>query len=195
MYYRRTAILLGTTCVFLAPALAWTSSARADEPKDQYQEKPFDFEEASRDVPKPREIYPYVKRDMIPMDLKIISDEIVTSDTDPSKKLRKITAHFNSLKLEERVWGHPCVIFMPADNSINRDARAQGQGRHHRLAGLGHVSGARREVRRADRHAHRLSDDGPQQPGRPSRRLGHRRRKHARPHPDAASRRARTTTT
>lgn len=87
----------------------------------------FNFEEASRNVPKPREIYEYVKRDMIPMDLKIISDEIVTSDTDPSKKLRKITAHFNSLKLEGLEWGHPCVIFMPSDNSINLQPSRKGK--------------------------------------------------------------------
>lgn len=83
-------------------------------------EKPFNFEEASRDVPKPRELLPLVQRDMIPMNLKVLSDEIVTSDTDPSKRLRKITAHFDSLELEGKKWGHPCVVFTPADNSINQ---------------------------------------------------------------------------
>lgn len=87
----------------------------------------FDFEEASRNVPKPRELYPLVKRDMVPMDLKIISDEVVTSDTDPSKKLRKITAFFYSIELEDKKWGHPCVIFTPADNSINQTPERKGK--------------------------------------------------------------------
>ena len=121
----RSLTLVWTACALLFVGLAMDSLIRAEEPKDE--EKPFNFEEASRDVPKPREVYPYVKRDMIPMDLKIISDEIVMSDTDPSKKLRKITAHFNSLKLEDRIWGHPCVIFMPADNSINLTPERKGK--------------------------------------------------------------------
>jgi hypothetical protein len=94
----------------------------ADEPSAQKQDsvqKPFDFDEATRNVPKPKETWPLVKKDMVPMDLIILSDEIVTSDTDPSKKLRKITATFNSMKLDGKIWSHPCVIFTPADNSIN----------------------------------------------------------------------------
>ena len=125
MMYRQFLVLALTGCVLLPCGSSLNSLARAAEPKDE--EKPFDFVEASRDVPKPREVYPYVKRDMIPMDLKIISDELVTSDTDPSKKLRKITAHFNSLELEDRIWGHPCVIFMPADNSINLSPDRKGK--------------------------------------------------------------------
>ena len=114
-----------TVCALVSVGFALDSPAHAQEPKEE--EGPFNFEEASRNVPKPREVYPYVKRDMIPMDLKIISDEIVTSDTDPAKKLRKITARFNSLKLEDRVWGHPCVILMPADDSINRSPERKGK--------------------------------------------------------------------
>ena len=93
------------SCAALLPFvwLGWTALLCAQDPAPAA--KPFNFAEASRNVPKPREVYPNVKRDMIPMDLKITSDEIVASDTDPAKKLRKITAHFNSLKLDGRVWG------------------------------------------------------------------------------------------
>ncbi|MBN1417401.1 MAG: hypothetical protein JXP34_01415 [Planctomycetes bacterium] len=114
-----------TAGFLLSLSLAWNAPARAQQPAGDAE--PFNFEEATRDIPKPREVYPYVKRDMIPMDLKIISDEMVTSDTDPSKKLRKITAHFNSLKLEGRVWGHPCVIFTPADKSVNPSPERKGK--------------------------------------------------------------------
>ncbi len=111
-------------CILISAGLALGSWVRAEEPPDT---KPFDFGEASRNVLKPREIYPIVRRDMIPMDLKIILDEIVPSDTDPSRKLRKITAHFNSLKLEGRVWGHPCVILMPAEAGFNSSPERQGK--------------------------------------------------------------------
>jgi hypothetical protein len=118
-------VVAAPICVLLAAAaLALSSWTHAAEPPAA---EPFDFEKSSRDVLKPREIYPLVKRDMIPMDLKIAADEIVTSDTDPSKKLRKITAHFNSLELEGRAWGHPCVMFMPADPAVNRSPERRGK--------------------------------------------------------------------
>jgi len=88
---------------------------------------PFNWEEASRDVPKPRELYPLVKQDMVPAELKILSDEIVTSEVDPTKKLRKITAFFYSLELEDKKWGHPCTILTPADNSINETPQRKGK--------------------------------------------------------------------
>ncbi len=124
---------ISLACVLMSYALLPTGMVRNSwgqtvEPADT--QAPFNFEEASRNVPKPREIYSYVKRDMVPMDLKIISDEIVPSDTDPSKQLRKITAHFNSLELEGRLWGHPCVILMPADNTISELTHQYRDGRN-----------------------------------------------------------------
>ncbi|MBN1590011.1 MAG: hypothetical protein JW888_10885 [Pirellulales bacterium] len=98
--------------------------ARAETPPVK---KEFNFDEATRDVPKPRETWPLVKQDMVPMDLKIVSDEIVASDTDPSKKLRKVTARFNSMKLDDKIWGHPCIVLMPADNSINMTPERKGK--------------------------------------------------------------------
>lgn len=81
--------------------------------------KPFNFEEASRDVPRPREIWPIVAKHTVPLEFKILSDEVVASDTDPSKKLRKVTAHFYSQELAGKRWGHPCVILMPEDDRRN----------------------------------------------------------------------------
>ena len=34
-------------------------------------------------------------------------------------KLRKVTAHFYSQRLAGRKWGHPCVIYTPADSRPN----------------------------------------------------------------------------
>jgi hypothetical protein len=89
--------------------------------------KPFDFAEASRDVPKPRELWPLVKQHMVPPEFKIISDELVSSDTDPSKQLRQVTAHFWSQELAGKKWGHPCVILLPADNRVNLAPARQGK--------------------------------------------------------------------
>jgi hypothetical protein len=89
--------------------------------------KPFDFNEASSNVPKPREIWPLVRKHTVPLEFEILSDEIVTSDTDPSKKLRKVTAHFYSQELAGKKWGHPCVIFTPQDNSRNLTPERKGK--------------------------------------------------------------------
>ncbi len=87
----------------------------------------FSFAEASRDVPKPRELYPFVKRDMVPMDLRVLSDEIVTSDTDPSISLRRITGRFDSIELEDQRWFHSFVLLLPADRSVNATAQRRGK--------------------------------------------------------------------
>jgi len=99
----------------------------ATQPATRPAAEPLNFEEASRDVPKPRELYPLVKQDMVPMDLKILSEEIVPSETDPSKKLRKITGRFHSIELENQKWFHSFVILAPADNSINQTPDRQGK--------------------------------------------------------------------
>ena len=96
-------------------------------PTDGEAAKPFDFEQASRHVPKPREIWPHVKKHTVPLEFRILSDEMVVSDTAPSKKLRKVTAHFYSQQLADRKWGHPCVIFTPADNRENLARERKGK--------------------------------------------------------------------
>ncbi|MBM3335789.1 hypothetical protein FJY63_14115, partial [Candidatus Sumerlaeota bacterium] len=87
----------------------------------------FDFAEASQNAPKPREIWPLVRKHTIPLEFKIRSDEIVVSDTDPAKKLRKVTAHFYSQELAGKKWGHPCVIFTPEDNRRNLALERKGK--------------------------------------------------------------------
>ncbi|MEN6577215.1 MAG: PhoPQ-activated protein PqaA family protein [Phycisphaerales bacterium] len=98
---------------------AWLAPVPYAHAEDAAATKPFDFEEASRNVPKPREIWPLVRKDIVPLEWEIRSDEVVTSDTDPAQKLRKVTAHFWSQELAGKKWGHPCVIFTPEDNRRN----------------------------------------------------------------------------
>ena len=106
------AIFVLTACLCAQEAPAW---------------KPFDFDEASRNIPKPREIWPLVREHTVPLEFEIRSDEIVSSDTDPSKKLRKVTAHFYSQELAGKKWGHPCVIFTPEDNRRNLTPERKGK--------------------------------------------------------------------
>ncbi|MBN1590141.1 MAG: hypothetical protein JW888_11545, partial [Pirellulales bacterium] len=87
-----------------------------------------DFSEAAKIIPKPREIWPELKREhVVPLEFTILSDELVTSDTDPSKKLRKVKAHFWSQMIDGKKWGHPCVIFTPADNRPNMTPERRGK--------------------------------------------------------------------
>ncbi|MBN1908919.1 MAG: hypothetical protein JW818_04200 [Pirellulales bacterium] len=125
MYCRHTFLsFLIRTSLLIALCFGLTSWSVA---KTKKMPKPFNFEEASRNVPKPREIWPEISKDMVPREFKILSDEVVTSDTDPSQKLRKITGHFYSIRIEGKRWGHPCVIFMPADNSRNMTPSRKGK--------------------------------------------------------------------
>jgi hypothetical protein len=99
-------------------------AARGAEPPP---DSPFDFETASLNVPKPRELWPIVKQHCVPLEFKILEDEIVPSDTDPGRKLRKVTAHFWSQELASKKWGHPATIFLPAHNAVNRTPSRQGK--------------------------------------------------------------------
>lgn len=87
----------------------------------------FNFEEASRGVPKPREIWPLVKQHTIPRDFQVLSDQVVTSDTDPNKQLRKVTARFQSQELAGKKWTHRCVIFLPQDEAVNASPDRAGK--------------------------------------------------------------------
>jgi hypothetical protein len=54
----------------------------------------------------------------LPLKWTIEKDEIVTSDTNPAKKLRRVEVKFYTSLLEGRKWGHPCVVYMPADPKV-----------------------------------------------------------------------------
>jgi hypothetical protein len=118
-------------CTFLLRsfmlALCALGSSRLAAGDDTAPDKPFDYEAAAKKSPKPSDYWPGVKKDLIPLDWKIIHDEIITSDTDPTLKLRKITAHFWSMNVGGAKWGHPCVVFMPADASVNDTPARKGK--------------------------------------------------------------------
>ena len=62
--------------LFLILVSSWVQADEGDG-------TPIDFAEASRDVPKPSAIWPIVRQHMVPPEFKVLSDEVVPSDTDP----------------------------------------------------------------------------------------------------------------
>jgi len=115
--------------------------------QDTNASQPFDFEAASRNVPKPRDVWPLVRKHLVPLEWKVLANEIVVSDTDPAKQLRKITAHFWSQELAGKKWGHPCVLFLARGPRSEYDRHAKGKSRHHWLSAGRVLFAARREIR------------------------------------------------
>lgn len=125
--YRRKALVIGERRVTeagfrLARVLTGIFSSR-----HQSAQEPFDFVKASRNVPKPRELLPIVKKDCVPRDFRVLSDGMVVSDTNPDKRLRRVRAHFKSLKIGDKIWGHPCVLLLPADPKRNDTEQRRGR--------------------------------------------------------------------
>ncbi|MBN2505420.1 MAG: hypothetical protein JXQ71_01875 [Verrucomicrobia bacterium] len=117
----RTVLWLG---LFIWACAAPALLAAAEPPPSA---APFNFEEASRHVLKPRELWPVVRQHCVPLEFKVLKDEVVTSDTDPGKRLRRVSAHFWSQELAGRKWGHPCTILLPADNTVNQAPPRRGK--------------------------------------------------------------------
>lgn len=118
---RRTCALAGLL------GSVWCGSGLLAAPAETPSAQPFNFEEASRNVPKPRELWPIVRQHCVPLEFKVLTDEVVASDTEPARKLRKVTAHFWSQELAGKKWGHPCTILLPADNSSNQTPARKGK--------------------------------------------------------------------
>lgn len=57
----------------------------------------------------------------------IEKDAIVPSDTDPRQNLRRVEVKFYSQELDGVKWGHPCVVFMPADQKVRDTPPRRGK--------------------------------------------------------------------
>ncbi len=68
----------------------------------------------------PAQIWERCQKKLLPFNFEIQKDEIVTSDTRPDTKLRRVEVKFYSQELEGKKWGHPCVVYLPADESITK---------------------------------------------------------------------------
>lgn len=90
-------------------------------------EASLDSPSAAREALKPRAIWPLLRPHLVPLEFRILSDELVVSDTNPQLRLRKVAAHFFSQELAGKKWGHPCVIFTPEDNRRNATPERRGK--------------------------------------------------------------------
>ena len=71
------------------------------------------------EIPKPRDLWLQFKKNQPPLEFTIGKNEIIISDTYPKLQLRRIEVKFYSQEIDGKKWGHPCVIFLPADPKIN----------------------------------------------------------------------------
>ncbi len=69
-------------------------------------------------APTPRQIWDRFRTSLPPLDYKIEKDEVGASDTDPRINLRRIEVKFFSQVIDGKAWGHPCVVFLPADRKV-----------------------------------------------------------------------------
>ncbi|MEN6560002.1 MAG: hypothetical protein ABFD52_04425 [Acidobacteriota bacterium] len=71
----------------------------------------------------PRQIWERIRPTLPPLEARIESDTVVTSDTDPRLMLRRLEVKFYSQEIDGKKWGHPCVVFLPAGKKAQSDAR------------------------------------------------------------------------
>lgn len=72
------------------------------------------------DLPSPAQLWERCQKTLPPFKYDILSDEVITSDTDPALMLRKITVSFISQEILGATMGHQAVILMPSDPFKNR---------------------------------------------------------------------------
>ena len=114
MTYQTTTYQTGNGRTFLALLLA--ASAYAAEPSV-----------ADNRLETPAQIWKRCQKTLLPFNYTIRKDEIVVSDTRPDKKLRRVEVMFYSQELDGRKWGHPCVVFVPAEKAITHAPGRRGK--------------------------------------------------------------------
>ena len=82
---------------------------------------------ATPELESPQQLWQRCQATLPDPGLTIESDEIVVSDSDPSTRLRRIEVKFYSQQLQGKKWGHPCVIFMPADPRAYQSPERRGK--------------------------------------------------------------------
>lgn len=70
------------------------------------------------DLPTPQKLWARCQKALIPLEYFVEKDEIVDSDSVPRLKLRRIEVKFYSQEMEGEKWGHPCVVFLPANPQV-----------------------------------------------------------------------------
>jgi pimeloyl-ACP methyl ester carboxylesterase len=80
-------------------------------------------------TPTIRQTWERCQETLIPFSYKILKDEVVVSDTDPAKKLRRLEVRFTSqtVGLWDHLMIHTGVIYMPADPAVLADPSYRGK--------------------------------------------------------------------
>ncbi len=66
-------------------------------------------------IPSTRDLWLEFRETLPALRFTVEKDEVVDSDSVPGLKLRRMEVHFYSQTIEGKPWGHPSVVFMPAD--------------------------------------------------------------------------------
>jgi pimeloyl-ACP methyl ester carboxylesterase len=76
-----------------------------------------------------RRLWERCRETLPPFSYKVLKDEIVVSDTDPARKLRRLGVRFSSQTVGqwERRMTHTAVIHMPADPAVLNDPARRGK--------------------------------------------------------------------
>lgn len=94
----------------------------AKKSEDRWTWKPADSVS-----PTPLELWERFRKTLPPFEYTVVNDDVVRSDTDPRKKLRRVEVKFISQIVEGKTMGHRGVIFMPANPGINEKPERKGK--------------------------------------------------------------------
>ncbi len=78
-------------------------------------------------LPDPGGLWQRFQEDLIPLAYEVRADEIMDSYSVPGLKLRRLEVKFYSQEIQGRKWGHPCVVFLPADPGLLKRPERRGK--------------------------------------------------------------------
>ncbi|MBN1589173.1 MAG: tetratricopeptide repeat protein [Pirellulales bacterium] len=82
---------------------------------------------AESPLPSPKQLWERCRQSLPPFTYDVVSDEVVTSDTDPRLKLRRMKIRFISQEINGMKMGHDAVIFLPAEPGMNSSPERRGK--------------------------------------------------------------------
>ncbi|MBN1547520.1 MAG: hypothetical protein JW902_12760, partial [Syntrophaceae bacterium] len=108
------------------PKTVEDAKVRRVEPKRESEER-WIWKEVDKISPTPPELWERFRKTLPPFEYTVVSDELVRSDTDPGRQLRRVEVRFISQVVDGKTLGHRGVIFMPADAGINQTPERKGK--------------------------------------------------------------------
>ncbi|MCP4713398.1 MAG: hypothetical protein GY869_32615, partial [Planctomycetes bacterium] len=75
----------------------------------------------------PQELWLDFEKSLPELEFTVGKHEIFNSDTKPDMQLRRMEVKFYSQEIDGKKWGHPCVVFTPADPTINAAPERRGK--------------------------------------------------------------------